>query len=150
MSPSEYQNMTDALENGEEWYVPDEVPRVEWIPGTVLDLGGGNNRSLQTRGGNHQINVYFQRNCLTDGYVGGAFNFGCGGVCIFYKLPLYSAALSQQYASGPKPTANMYPNQACAGSRHQKIGIWSGETYGCTNANSCCGNWGSYYAYYNC
>lgn len=150
MSPAEYQNMTEAMENGHEWFVPDEVPRVEWTPGTVLDLGGGNSSSLEARSGAHQINVYVQKWCPAEGYLGGAYNFGCGGVCIFYQLPLYSAWLGQQFSGNPKPTANMYPNQACAGSTHQKIGIWHGKTSGCSNPDNCCGSWSSFYAYFNC
>ncbi|KAJ2977225.1 hypothetical protein NQ176_g4495 [Zarea fungicola] len=150
MSPEEYKNMTDAMENGDDWFVPDEVPRVEMKPGMMLDLGGGTGTSLEARSGYRQINVYFQRSCPADSYIGGAANFGCGGVCIFYNVPLLSAWLGQQFASNPKPTANMYPNRSCGGSYHQKIGIWSGLTQGCSNADGCCGSWQSFYAYYDC
>ncbi|KAJ2974215.1 hypothetical protein NQ176_g6174 [Zarea fungicola] len=150
MSPAEYQNMTDAMENGTEWFVPDEVPRVEWTPGTVLDFGGDGSNSLQARGGAHQLDVYSNRGCDPAYAVGGVYNFGCGGVCVYYKLPLYSALLRQQSSGNPKPTASMFPNQSCSGSSRQSIGIQKGQLSGCTNANTCCGSWFSFYAYYNC
>src|SRR6266699_2988812 len=123
MSPEEIAAMRNATENGEPWSAPHAMPRIEWKPGTLLDLGAGGNGTLSKRDGYHQINLYFTRNCPGDGYVGGAANFGCGGACIFYSLPLTSAYLQQQRARSPYPTASLWPNRACSGTNYQSIGI---------------------------
>jgi hypothetical protein len=143
LTESDKMSLAHTHASNKSWEMPEGVPRIDLVHGTILDLSGGN---ITKQSGNRIFNVYEGYNCPAFSWIAGVQNFGCGTDCIIIARDANSSWMMEQYHSNPYPTAVVWGGIGCQG-RSQSIGMTTRIT-SCTNSN-CCG-WLSFMAYYDC
>ena len=136
-------SLAKALAGNESWTIPEGMPVIDLVLGTILNLGSGN---LTKRMGDRVFNIYSSPGCPSGTWIAGVKNFGCGTGCINFNFgPASSGWLYQQVNRRPYPTAQVWDTPGCRG-QTQSMGVRGLAS--CTTSN--CGGIRSFMAFYGC